>query len=525
MTTLTPESTVLPRETRRIDLEAEGESVPSGPSARAVTGFNRAIQIIMLAMLIVAPALLCVGVATVTDPDIWWHLRAGQWMMQHHALLRVDPFSIGGAGKPWQAYSWLYELLVIQLFQRFGLVGMVGYSTAMVFAITLALWHLIKRLQPNVALTGVVLIATCLSFGHLVTPRPWMFTILFFVFEIDILMQARKTGRVIELAWLPLIFALWSNIHIEFIDGLMVLGLALAEAIVTGRGIGDKTRLRTPWIFAAFIGCILATLVNPYGWGVYSVGFDYIHRLISHMAADSGGLNSISELQAMPFRDIVDYSVLFLALAAAAALASRRRFQVFEIGLLLFGMVVSFRSRRDVWVIAIAAAAILASSIRARATTTEAQPSRWRARLAIAAAALLVLITFRATHRNDTVLQAQVAKALPVGAVEEIRAKGYAGPLYNDFTWGGYLMWALRMPVSIDGRAAFYGDAAINRSDATWMAAPDWASDPQLKVANLVLGPARMPLSQELRMDPEWQLAYEDQVAVVFIRKSANAAK
>ena len=74
---------------------------------------------------------------------------------------------------------------------------------------------------------------------------------------------------------------------------------------------------------------------------------------------------------------------------------------------------------------------------------------------------------------------------MPVAAVDAIRAKGYyAGPLFNDFNWGGYLIWALRMPVSIDGRAAFYGDQAIDRSVATWNAAPDWNSDPELKAVD-----------------------------------------
>jgi len=245
--------------------------------------------------------------------------------------------------------------------------------------------------------------------------------------------------------------------------------------------------------------------------------------VMSHIASDSGGLNSISELQAIPFRDIVDYSVLFLTLAAAAALAARRRFLVFEVGLLLFGAFVSFRSRRDVWVIGIAAAAILASSIRVPATA--GARAKWRVSPAIVGATLLMLVAFRATHRSNTTLRGQVESELPAAAVDEIRTKGYVGPLYNDFTWGGYLMWALQMPVNIDGRAAFYGDAAINRSDETWMAAPDWATDPQLKAANLVLGPVKMPLSQELRMDPEWRLAYEDTVAIVFVRQAARTQK
>ncbi len=430
--------------------------------------------------------------------------------MQHHAVPHVDPFSGPNAGKPWEAYSWLFELLVAKLFQSLGLTGIVAYSAGMVLAITVALHRLIKRLHSDFSVVMMLIFASCLGIGHLYTPRPWMFTILFFVLEVDILMHARKTGRTRELAWLPVIFALWSNIHIQFIDGLVVLGLAAAEAIASRWNIGLKTRLRAPWLCVALSASVLATWINPFGWHIYRVAFD--------LASQPGVLNKISELQAIPFRDLNDFSVLFLALAATAALAWDKRFRVFEVGLLVFAVVVSFRSQRDVWVMATAAAAILASTIPTRRNATVRLP-KFGTMLAIVAAALLVFTGFRVMRVNNDLLAKQVEKTFPVAAVNAIQANGYTGPLCNDFNWGGYLVWSLRIPVSIDGRAAFYGDKAIDRSVATWNAEPDWASDPALTSAGLVVGPVKAPLTQLLRMDSKFKLVYEDKVAAVFVAR------
>ena len=148
-----------------------------------------------------------------------------------------DPFSGPNVGRPWQAYSWLFELLTTQLFQRFGLVGLAGYTVGMVLAITVALRHLIQRLQSDLLVTVLLTVAACFSLGHVLTPRPWLFSILFFILEVDILMRARKTGRTRELLWLPVIFAIWSNVHIQFIDGLVVLAIALGEA---GDAVGTR---------------------------------------------------------------------------------------------------------------------------------------------------------------------------------------------------------------------------------------------------------------------------------------------
>jgi len=489
------------------DAELTEVSSPKSSNGRA----DQAAQATLLAALFAIPALMCVHAANVGDPDIWWHLRTGEWILQHHAVPRVDPFSGPLAGSPWLAYSWLYELVVVKLFARLGLVGLVSYTSGMVLAITVALAQMVRRLQRDFFLVMLLAIVAIFSMGHLYMPRPWLFSILFFILELDILMQARKTGRMRELLWLPVIFALWANVHIEFVDGLMVLGLAWAETAVARWGLGAETRVRPAWMGAALLASVLATLANPYGWRVYSVVFDYSSRL----ATQGGALNRISELQAMPFRDLSDFLVLLLALASAAALAWRRRFSLFETGLLALAAVLSFRSQRDVWAMAVAGAAILASTVAGSEKAAMRLP-KLAAALAVLAAGLAVLAGFRAMHVNNARLESELAKSLPVRAVEAVQAKGYAGPLYNDYNWGGYLMWALRMPVSIDGRAAFYGDPRIDRSLATWNAEPDWASDPALLSAGVVIGPVKAPLTQVLRMDPRFQLVYEDKDAAVF---------
>ena len=482
----------------------------SGACGVQATRADRYAQMTVMVVLLAAPALICLHSAVANDPDIWWHLRAGQWIVQHHAVPRVDSFSSVNAGKPWSDYSWLYELLTFGFFQRFGFLGIVGYSAAMMLAVTTALYHLTRRLQGDFSVLALLTFAGCFMMGHLFTPRPWLFTILFFVLEIDILMCVRRTGRLRELAWLPLIFAFWSNIHIQFIDGLVVLGLALVEAVVARRGIGEKTQLGIGPAGVALGASLLATLANPFGWHIYRVAYD--------LASQPGVLNKINELKAIPFRDMTDWSILAMTLISTAILSRARTLRIFEIGLLAFAIFVGFRSQRDVWVIAVAAVTIISSSIPAR-QVKHIQLPRFATVLAATAAALILLAGFRVMKVSNAKLETQVEATYPVKAVAAIQANHYPGPLFNDFNWGGYLIWSLRMPVSIDGRAAFYGDQAIDRSIATWGAETDWSTDPVLKRAGIIIGPAKGSLIQVLRLNPAYKLAYEDKIAVVFVRR------
>jgi hypothetical protein len=471
-------------------------------------------QAVVMVALFSVPGLMCVHFAIVHDPDIWWHLRSAQWILQHGAVPRTEPFSAIGAGKPWAAYSWLYELMVYWLYSHLGLVGIVVYTAGMASAITMALFRMNRRLQTDFTLTVLLTFAGSLCLINLWTPRPWLCTILFFVVELDVLMEARKTGKTRELNWLPLLFALWANVHIQFVIGLLVLGMALGEEVLARFWSAVQTRISPIRLGVVFVACVLATLVNAYGLGIYRVVHEY--------ATQPGVFDLISEFKAMPFRSPQDYGVLLFALGGVVVLARARRLELFEIVLLGYAIYVSFRSLRDVWVLVVVGSAIVASGLKGRDENRFVVTAMFAPFVAIATA-LVVFLSFRLQQVDNKLLAANVAAKMPVRAVEFVKDKGLTGPLFNDFGWGGYLIWDPGMPVSMDGRTNLYGDERINASVATWAGMPHWASDPDLLKANLVIGPVSAPLTQLLRMSPRFDLVYEDKVAVVFVaHKSAS---
>src|SRR5262245_42984124 len=59
----------------------------------------------------------------IIDPDIWWHLQTGRWIIEHGTVPQTDPFSAYGMGKLWLAYSWLFEVIVYGLYSCLGLTG------------------------------------------------------------------------------------------------------------------------------------------------------------------------------------------------------------------------------------------------------------------------------------------------------------------------------------------------------------------------------------------------------------------
>ena len=480
---------------------------------RPSAGAEQMAQTCIVMMLYAVPALVCAHAACVTDPDVWWHLRSAEWIVEHHAIPHVDPFTSFAAGRLWAAYSWLFELLILQLFQRFGLVGIVLYSTAMVAAITCALHRLVRRLCPDFSVAILLTLAATLSLGRLDTPRPWHFSILLLIIELQILYSVRRESQVAALAWLPVLFALWANLHIQFVDGLLVLAAASVEALAKRWKPRSASQAPATALLGALAGSVLATCINPYGWHLYGAAYD--------LAAQPGVLNHLTELQAIPFRGMSDFGVLLLALGAAANFGWERRVSFFEGAIFASACWLAFRSQRDVWILVVVASAVIASRVSQRllhvASGAPSRASPFLVALTCLGPALMVWVGFRVFPLNNSRLADDLAKEMPVRAVEAVRSRGYAGPLYNDYAWGGYLMWSLRMPVSLDGRAALAGDERLDRFLATWSADPSWRTDKELMAAGLVIGPVKAPLVQVLRLDPRFQLAYEDEVAAVFL--------
>jgi hypothetical protein len=457
---------------------------------------------LLTALLYSAPIWICLyAPISIADPDIWWHMRTAEWILQHHSFPYSDPFSSFGAGKPWQAYSWLFDISVLGLYRWLDLSGIMVYTCAMVFAITLVIHRMIRRLQPDFTKAILLTMAIMICLSRLYTPRSWLFTILFFSLELDILIDVRRTGEAKRLLWLPPIFVLWANTHIQFIDGLVLLAVASSESLIEWRLRPDKNVIYHHKLWAVSAACMLATLINPYGATIYKAAYQ--------LASQAGVMDKVSELQAIPFRSMGDFLLLFLTMAAAGALVWNRRFQPFETALLVIAAAISFRSRRDVWFVAIVGGVILAATMRGRRENDPSRPA-FATPLVFIASTALIFTGVLLFHVNNARLRIELARNLPVRAVEVIKERGYGGPLYNDYAWGGFMIWNLRMPVSIDGRAALHGDQRIDRSIATWGGGPDWASDPDLSSAGIVIAPVKTPLAQLLKTDSRFGLAFHD---------------
>jgi hypothetical protein len=458
----------------------------------------------------------------ILDPDIWWHLRTGAWIVEHGNVPTTELYSRYGMGKPWVAYSWLFEVLIYGLYWAFGPVGLVLYTTSAALMIAVALHALVRRFEPRFPITVALTALGLCSFMPHMQPRPWLLTILFYIIELDILMAARRSGDTRRLFLLPPLFALWANVHIQFVYGLFVLCLAIIESIINGllcrSQVGDEGKsIPASCLLTVMAASTVMTLATPYHLSLYQTVFELI--------GDTGPFNYVEELLALKFRSLSDWCILATALGGVFVLGWRREVRPFPYLLLAAGAFLSFRARRDVWFVVVAAIAIMATG-RSTAADTQRFGLTKRQGLLVSGA-LVVMLVVVGWRQNITEhhLEAVLSENYPVAAAAVVEARGYPGPLYNHFNWGGYLIWRLpHLPVAMDGRTNVYGDARIMRAVATWTGKPGWDTDAELAAARVVIASVDWPLAALLRLDTRFKLAYEDAVAAVFVATSLSEA-
>lgn len=472
---------------------------------------DRLVDSAWLICLFAIVAAFCVRPRHSADEDLWWHLRTGAWILQHRVAPIEDVFGSSTSGKPWIAYTWLFDVLVAKLFDGGGLRSILGLTTLLTIGFVASVVLLLSRHGRMLRAIGMAVLVAVAT-APLITPRPWLFTCIFFVLELYFLMQARERCNAGWLLPVVPLLALWANVHIQFIYGLGVIGLFALERPIASLMNWPITegQLRSRWLWAVLAAAGLATLLNPYGWRLYSV--------VAQYATQAAPLQYIQEMQPMQFRSAPDWTVLFLACWAPFALAGSKQKSALMLCLLVVSIWFGFRTGRDVWFPAvISALAIVSSNEGAGPVRRRVSVISWSIAVPVTLALAFGLVNSEAS--SPKILQKDVDTRFPEGAVSYIRENNMQGPLYNSFGWGGYLMWLLpRMPVSIDGRANLYGDARLIRSTETLRANRNWSSDPELMAANTIILERDCPLVSVLRSDSRFRMVYDDEVASVFQR-------
>jgi hypothetical protein len=449
------------------------------------------------------------GFRPVFEPDVWWHLAQGREIAAGH-LVRSNLFSTEFAAYPQPFTSWLFDLVAYGAFQTGGGAGVQLLQAAFIAA-TLALIYSACRKRAPVAAAVAVLAIGLVIIEPRALPRPHLASFAGLAACVWLIERARTLRSHRPLWWAVPVVALWSNLHAESVTGVALIGLVAAGEWIRPSFLSRQSATAALGIAAA---CAGATLLTPYGWGLWRYLFENAMVPSALAIAELQRPYVPSYLAFFGYLGILGMAILVGRVGRVSDVLVAAAFAALGLMYLRFTPLVFIVTAPLVAECAgrliargIDGRALVATAMAAAIALSRVPPPRWITGWAAGTAA----VTPRTFFSPD--------------ADAFIRAAGLTGPVFNSLHLGGYLSWEFYPSVSVfqDSRLQAYPQDHFGRilnaseTQKDWdalVAGVDWAVV-SVPVRNELSGADRFPVS-------DWAPVFRDAAVTVFVRRSGR---
>jgi len=455
----------------------------------------------------------------ITDPDFWWHLRTGQYIVETHSVPHADPFSFTRLGHPWIAHEWLSEVLIYSIYRAASWGGLIVVFAALT-SVSFSFLYLRCAGRPYVA--GLMVLWAAFVCRPTWGVRPQTLSVLLASLLLWVLERPNRTRRA--LLWIVPLTLLWANLHAGYSLGIALLVLFVLGGWLDGLfGFAPWVEVHgeTRWLSLTLLLSLSVVVFNPNGWRLYGYPFATLHS--AAMQKD------IAEWFSPDFHR-GEYLPLAAMLIAAVVFPYVSRQRMRPRTMLLVGVsgYAALQSVRLIPVFALLAAPFLAEQAEGfvHSLSRNSGSGELRAlnvsKLVLHSAVAIVLIVLSSLQVRQIVRRQPESEgaAFPEAAVSFLRDHRPPGPLFNDYNWGGYLIWKLYPDerVLIDGRADLYGDEFIEEYAAAYNLTGEWQKSLHRWQIATVLVPPQSALANGLLATGDWKVLFRDTQATIITR-------
>lgn len=461
-------------------------------------------------VLAVASGAVLLSFRPIYEPDLWWHLAQGREALSGD-LVRTNRFSFTHPDHRQQYTPWLFDAAGYLAWRAIGGAGVQALQ-ALCLALTFLLLFLACRTRAPAWSAAAVLFLGFVILEPRAIPRPHLVSFAGMAACVLLVERASARRSAAPLVWVVPLVALWSNLHVECVFGVLLVGLFALGEVVRPSALDRHEAARAAGL-AALAG--LAVMANPYGWGLLA----YLYENVSVPR-----LLAIAELRPPYLPDYRAFWV-YVAVVGACLALQPRRLRLWEALAAVTFAALGARYLRLTPLVLLATAPMLA----ARLSTLTSRGIDRRAIVITAAVAAIALsrIPVRLLATELRVGSAAVAppQFFSADAVAFIERAGLEGPIFNSHNLGGYLAWTLypRVRIFQDSRLQAYPPEHFPSIVRAWDDQRDWdtlVSDVDWAVLsvprpNQLSGAGRFPAEQ-------WAVVFQDRAMEIVVRRTGR---
>ncbi len=457
-----------------------------------------------------------------TDSDLGRDLALGNFILDSHQVPTMNLLSFTKPGQSRPPYEWLAEVLFSLSYRLLNFDGVV-LLTALVISAAFSIAYLDSVHRSNMPIIAAFLTLWAAAASSLDwLTRPHIFSFLLIAIWVSWLEKIRSREKI-NLWLFPVLMLVWANTHGGFIFGFLAW---IAYLVGWLWEYWRKSANLDPGRELMIIGgsSLISSILTPDLWrnwqGVFGNNSVFI---LSHTTETMPP--NLTTIETLPF-------TILLALAFILLLLGWKRIPTSQLFLLIGFAIISLFMARNIPFFAIAAAPILAGYMRQpfgkmslwlkgeeRITMIDEILSGYTWPILIS---LLAIGSFSFYQtRTQTSFNQFDPGTFPVQAADWIESHPLKGNMFNDLNWGGYILYRLwpGKQVFIDSQSDFYGEALIRQYAGIFIADTNWDVELRQYNINWILVSPQTNLAKAASSAPDWQLAYEDSVAVIYVRK------
>ena len=465
------------------------------------------------------------------DGDTAWHIRVGEYILDTHSVPTEDIYSHRSPPIPFTAHEWLSELVMATVYRFSGLSGLVVFFAFIIASIYYFVFKIEQRKNYNIlVVVGVSVLIIAPSIIHWLA-RPHIFSLLFFLIYYHVLNQYQFEDRNRMLLLIPLML-LWINMHGGFLVGFLLLGTFLAGNMIqtfthkkTERYL-FKEKTRT--IAFTIIGCLCASLINPYGYHLLIFPLKFFSQTLM--------IHNVNEFLSPNFHNLPIKLFEFVMLTAILVIClSKDRMKIIEVLLLVGFLHMALYSVRYILLFVIIVTPVLTRQIQILLSGSSSKLSTYVKNkgagiseidkkssgsvwiLSIVIAVSILTVSGKISHSfNDN--------KKPLAAIEFLMKNKIPGNMMNSDEFGDLLIYKAypEYKVFIDGRMDMYGEKKLKEYSDIIFFNTGWEKIIEKYNVNWMIIPTKSGHSRYLLVNDYWKLIYSDKVANIFIRNTEN---
>lgn len=457
------------------------------------------------------------------DGDLPRHILLGQLIRESRSVPLTDAFSFRTDGFPSIPHEWLSQVIFSIANDLLGLGGVVLLTALVVTAAWgVVFYEASRRTSSLFTLLLVMALGMAASMIH-VLPRPHLFTYLFTAVWI-VLLERIVTGTSRHWWWLPIVMAVWVNLHGMFVLGMILWGTYLLGDLLETPFRTWWTRPTTRSMLLAGTLSMAATFLSPSGINIWDA--------ILALGSNSYITSRIPEYQTANFHLPETWPfILLLILTLAAFARTSTRIPWRHIGLTVSFTAMALYTSRMIPLFAIVIVPVAAKAVgdwlgqefssgrfghverNISALNSTSSGSVW---MVILLAALV--FTFGSGRTIDPQSKGNVFDGafFPVQAVDWLDRNPQPGRMFNEFDWGGYLLLHLspRQQIFMDGHTHIYGERLTREYETVVSRGRGWQEILENYKIEWAIVRTGSPVASAL-VEANWKTVYQDETAVI----------